>query len=153
MIDLKKYSALQKIEMLSNSPLANAPSTAANSVFAKTSDLQSTIAKIRAIESNSPSLKKYSAPKMPTGNLCSKTDLLNAQRHLAAITAAAPRKAFASLDPKAPTKPAKVSAPATTATTYEWTPAPKPVLSREKFSALSPSDKSQFIREGGKLTN
>ena len=142
------------VAALSSAPLARSlPSTAGNSLFGKTSDLQATIGKIKAIESNSLSLKKYTAPKIPAGSLCGKKDLEQAQRHLAAITAAAQRKAFASLDPNAPTKPAKVSAPATTATTYEWTPAPKPVLSREKFSALSPSDKSQFIREGGKLTN
>lgn len=60
--------------------------------------------------------------------------------------------------PKASTAPAKVSpAPAKASTTaatsdtYEWKPAPKPVLSRDKFSALSPADKSAFIRDGGKL--
>jgi len=152
--ELHKIENKASVQALTTAPLARRlRSTAGNSLFGKTADLQATIAKIKAIESNSPSLKKYSAPKMPTGNLCNKKDLVQAQRHLGSIAATAPRKAFASLDPKAPTKPAKVSAPATTATTYEWTPAPKPVLSREKFSALSPSDKSQFIREGGKLTN
>ena len=67
-------------------------------MFGKTSDLQATIAKIRGIEAVNPSLKKYTAPKIPAGNLCSKADMLNAQKHLASITDTAPRKAFASLD-------------------------------------------------------
>ena len=138
MIDLKKYSALQKIEMLSKSPLANAPSTAGNSLFAKTGDLQTTIAKIRAIESNSPSLKKYSAPKMPTGNLCNKKDLEQAQRHLTSITATAPRKPFSAL-----TRPAAAKA---------VEPAPK-TISREAFNALNLRAKNSLMRLGYKITN
>jgi hypothetical protein len=110
--ELHKIENKASVQALASAPLARPlPSTAGNSLFGKTADLQATIAKIRAIESNSPSLKKYSAPKMPTGNLCSKTDLLNAQKHLASITATAPRKRFAALDrpaaAKAVTSPAK----------------------------------------------
>jgi len=60
------------------------------------------------------------------------------------------------ISPKATTAPAtnptaQPVAPASTASTYEWQPAPKPVLSRAKFNALSPNDKSQFVKDGGKL--
>ena len=79
--------------MLSKQPLAKPPSTAGNSLFSKTSDLRATVEKIRAIEASNPSLKKYSAPKMPTGNLCSKKDLETARRHLAVIAHKAPTKA------------------------------------------------------------
>jgi hypothetical protein len=110
--ELHKIENKASVQALATAPLARPlPSTAGNSVFGKTADLQAAIAKIRAIESNSPSLKKYSAPKMPTGNLCNKADVLNAQKHLATISAAAPRKPFAALDrpaiAKAVTSPAK----------------------------------------------
>jgi len=152
--ELRTIQNKASVQALSSAPLARPlPATAGNSLFGKTSELRAVVGKIRAIEAANPALAKFPATSFPSGNLCNKKDLVQAQRHLGSIAATAPRKAFASLDPKAPTKPAKVSTPATTATTYEWTPAPKPVLSREKFSALSPNDKSQFIREGGKLTN
>jgi len=62
------------------------------------------------------------------------------------------------ISPKATTAPAtnptaQPVAPASTASTYEWQPAPKPVLSRAKFNALSPADKSQFVKDGGKISN
>ena len=93
MLNLEKYSELRKIEMLSKPTLAKPPSTAGNSLFGKTADLKAIIAKIKAIESNSPSLKKYSIPKMPTGSLCSKKDLETARRHLAFIAHKTPAKA------------------------------------------------------------
>ena len=152
--ELHKIENKASMQALAAAPLARPlPSTAGNSVFGKTTELRATVEKIRAIEAANPSLARFPATSFPSGNLCDKKDLENAQRHLTSIIAKTPRKAFASLDPKAPTKPAKVSAPATTATTYEWTPAPKPVLSREKFSALPNKEKSQFIGAGGKITN
>jgi hypothetical protein len=133
MIDLKKYSALQKIEMLSKSPLANAPSTAGNSLFSKTSELVATIGKIQAIEAVNPSLKKYTAPKIPAGNLCSKADMLNAQKHLASITAKTPRKPFSALDlpaiAKAATRPAALNVG----------------RSAQELLALDPADQKQVI--------
>ena len=101
MSDLKKYSALQKIEMLTRAPLAKPPNTAGNSLFSKTADLRATIEKIRAIEASNPSLKKFSPPTIPGGNLCSKKDLASARRHLAAIASKLPTKA--SLTQSAPT--------------------------------------------------
>jgi hypothetical protein len=152
--ELHKIQSKASVQALATAPLARPlPSTAGNSLFGKTAELRATMEKIRAIEAATPSLARFPATAFPAGNLCDKKHLEQAQRHLASITDTAPRKAFASLDPKAPTKPAKVSAPATTATTYEWQTAPKPVLSREKFAALPNKEKSQFIGAGGKLTN
>lgn len=113
----KLFAELQKIEnkasvqALTSAPLARPlPSTAGNSIFAKTADLQTVILKIRAIEAANPSLKKYSPPKMPTGSLCSKKDLDSARRHLAVIAYKAPAKASltksATAIAKAPTMPA-----------------------------------------------
>ena len=108
MSDLKKYSALQKIEMLTRAPLAKPPSTAANSLFGKTSDLRATIEKIRAIEAGNPSLAKFAATVFPAGNLCNKKDLESARRHLGAIASKLPTKAWllqsAPATAKAPTK-------------------------------------------------
>ena len=109
--ELHKIENKASVQALRSAPLARPlPSTAGNSLFGKTSDLQAIISKIKAIESNSPSLKKYSAPKMPTGNLCSKKDMDSARRHLAIIAYKAPAKASllqsAPAIAKAPTKPA-----------------------------------------------
>ena len=97
------------VKALSSAPLARPlPSTAANSLFGKTSDLRATIEKIRAIEAGNPSLKKYAAPTIPSGNLCSKKDMDSARRHLAVIAHKAPTKASltqsAPAIAKAPTK-------------------------------------------------
>ena len=132
--ELHKIENKASVQALSSAPLARSlPSTAGNSLFGKTSDLQAVIAKIKAIESNSLSLKKYSAPKMPTGSLCSKKDLEQAQRHLTSITAKTPRKPFSALDlpatGKAPTKPAALNVG----------------RSAQEFLALDPADQNELI--------
>jgi hypothetical protein len=100
-------------KMLSTAPLTAPPSTAVNSLFGKTTELRAIVEKIRAIEAATPSLARFPATAFPAGNLCDKKHLEQAQRHLAGITATAPRKAFASLDrpaaAKAVTSPAKAS--------------------------------------------
>ena len=96
-------------QALRSAPLARPlPSTAGNSLFGKTADLRATIEKIRAIEASNPSLKKFSPPAIPGGNLCNKKDLETARRHLAVIAHKAPTKASllqsAPAIAKAPTK-------------------------------------------------
>jgi len=132
--ELHKIENKASVQALSSAPLARSlSSTAGNSLFGKTSDLQAVIAKIKAIESNSLSLKKYTAPKMPTGSLCSKKDLEQAQRHLASITAKTPRKPFSALDlpatGKAPTRPAALHVG----------------RSAQELLALDPADQKQVI--------
>jgi hypothetical protein len=89
------------------------PSTAGNSLFAKTAELRATVEKIRAIEAANPTLAKFPATVFPAGTLCSKKDLEQAQRHLTSITAKTPRRPFAALNlpaiAKAPTKPAALN--------------------------------------------
>jgi hypothetical protein len=110
--ELHKIENKASVQALSSAPLARPlPSTAGNSLFARTAELRATVEKIRGIEAVNPSLNKYTAPNSPAGNLCSKADMLNAQKHLAGITATPPRKRFAALDrpaaAKAATSPAK----------------------------------------------
>ena len=131
--ELRTIQNKASVAALTTAPLARPlPSTAGNSLFGKTADLQATIAKIKAIESNSPSLKKYTAPKIPAGNLCSKADLLNAQKHLASI-ATSPRKPFSALTrpaaAKAVTKPAALNVG----------------RSAQEFLALDPVDQKQVV--------
>ena len=107
--ELHKIQNKASVQALSSAPLARPlPSTAGNSLFAKTAELRATVEKIRAVEAGNPSLKKYSIPKMPTGNLCSKKDLEAARRHLGVIAHKAPTKASltqsAPAIAKAPTK-------------------------------------------------
>ena len=102
------------VQALATAPLARPlPSTAGNSLFAKTAELRAVVDKIRAIEAANPTLAKFPATSFPAGNLCNKKDLEQAQRHLASITATAPRKPFSALTrpaiAKAPTSPAKAS--------------------------------------------
>ena len=104
-----EYTSKQKLAMLTRAPLTAPPSTAGSSLFGKTSDLRATIEKIRAIETNNPSLAKFAAPVFPAGNLCSKKDMETARRHLGAIAHKAPTKASLTQSPpaiaQAPTKP------------------------------------------------
>lgn len=64
-------------------------------------------------------------------------------RALKAGTASAPAA-------KASTAPPRTAPPAATVT---WTPTPTPTLTRAGFNALTPSQKTEFFRDGGKLTN
>lgn len=103
------------VQALASAPLARPlPSTKEHSMFARTSDLQATIAKIRAIEAANPTLAKYPATAFPSSPFCNKKDLEQAQRHLATISAKAPRKPIAPLArptaAKASTSPAKAPA-------------------------------------------
>jgi hypothetical protein len=112
--ELRTIQNKASVQALASAPLARPlPSTAGNSLFGKTADLRTVFDKIRAIEAADPTLAKYPATSFPAGNLCNKKDLEQAQRHLAAITATAPRKPFSALDrpaiAKASTSPAKVS--------------------------------------------
>ncbi len=100
---------------------------AGTKLFANKSDLEAAQARIKVLEQE---------------NLALRTRPL-------AVT---PTKA-ATTPVKASPAPAKVSTSTGAADTYEWKPAPKPVLSREKFAALSPADKSQFVKDGGKISN
>jgi hypothetical protein len=112
--ELHKIESKASVQALATAPLARPlPSTAGNSVFGKTSELRAVVDKIRAVEASNPSLAKFPATSFPAGNLCDKKALENAQRHLAAITATAPRKPFSALTrptaAKAVTSPAKAS--------------------------------------------
>ena len=113
------------------------------SIFANKSELLAAQARVKELE----------AQLATTGKPVLSLELSKAQSRIRALEAenAALKSRPLAVTPKATTAPA--TKPTATADTYEWKAAPKPVLSREKFSALSPNDKSQFIREGGKLTN
>jgi len=132
--ELHKIENKASVQALSSAPLARPlPSTADNSVFGKTSELRAVVGKIRAIEAANPTLAKFSATSFPGGNLCSKTDMLNAQKHLAGITAKTPRKRFSALDlpatGKAPTKPAALNVG----------------RSAQDFLLLDPADQNELI--------
>lgn len=117
MIDeIQSIQNMASVQALASAPLARPlPSTKGHSMFARTSDLQATIAKIRAIEATNPSVAKFKSPTIPTGALCSKTHLEAAKRHLAFLQSAKPgatvRKAIAAAakpaTAKASTSPAK----------------------------------------------
>jgi len=56
---------------------------------------------------------------------------------------------------KAASTPAKVSpAPVKASTTaQDWQPKPKPQISKQGFDALTPSERMEFIKQGGKISN
>jgi hypothetical protein len=100
------------VQAITSAPLARPlPSTKGHSMFGKTSELRAVVGKIRAIEAVNPTLAKYPATSFPSSPFCNKKDVETAQRHLATISAKAPRKASAPLarptTAKAPTSPAK----------------------------------------------
>jgi hypothetical protein len=91
---------LQAIEAKAILPPKFAPAKGA-SVFGRTSELQAVIAEIRKIESSHPSVTKFTAPSIPTGNLCNKGDLIRAKNHLQQLKASKPgatvRKSIAAI--------------------------------------------------------
>jgi hypothetical protein len=96
---------LQAIEAKAILPPKFTPSQGA-SVFGRTSELKATIAQIREIESNHPSVTKFNAPSIPSGNLCNKGDLIRAKNHLQQLKVSKPgatvRKSIAAITkPKA----------------------------------------------------
>jgi hypothetical protein len=110
--ELRTIQNKASVQALTSAPLARPlPSSAGNCLFGKTADLRAVVDKIRAVEASNPSLARYPATAFPSGNLCNRKDLENAQRYLAAITATPPRKPFSALTrptaAKAVTSPAK----------------------------------------------
>jgi hypothetical protein len=98
---------LQSIEAKAVLPPKFTPAKDA-SVFGRTSELQAVITEIRKIESSHPSVTKFTAPSIPAGNLCNKSDLIRAKNHLQQLKVSKPgatvRKSIAAITkPKAAT--------------------------------------------------
>jgi cell division septation protein DedD len=94
-----------------------------------------------------------SSNKPPRHNpFANKSDLEAAQRRIAALEAEN-RALKAGTTAQAPTASKPAPARSITTTAQEWQPAAKPQISKASFDKLTPADRMDFIKAGGKITN
>ena len=94
-----------------------------------------------------------SSNKPPRHNpFANKSDLEAAQRRIAALEAEN-RALKAGTTAQAPTASKPAPARSITTTAQEWQPAAKPQISKASFDKLTPADRMNFVKTGGKIIN
>ncbi len=94
-----------------------------------------------------------SSNKINTSSIfANKSDLIAAQNRIAELEAEN-RALKVGANSQAPTASKPAPARSITTTAKEWQPAAKPQISKASFDTLTPADRMDFIKAGGKITN